>query len=83
MNPYLEKSYQKIGEVVTETESNDNTRSELLGNRQEGMTNMKNAYNNNISRNLPSYQEEQDSGSALLGLLGVAGLIMGVSYMKK
>ena len=83
LNPYLEKSYQKIGEVVSETESNDNTRSELLGNRQEGMTNMKNAYNNNISRNLPSYQEEQDSGSALLGLLGVAGLIMGVSYMKK
>ena len=47
------------------------------------MANMKDAYNNNISRNLPSYQEEQDSGSALLGLLGVAGLIMGVSYMKK
>ena len=83
MNPYLEKSYQKIGEVVTETENNDNTRSELLGNRQEGMANMKDAYNNNISHYLPSYQEEQDSGSALLGLLGLAGLIMGVSYAKK
>ena len=83
LNPYLEKSYKKIGDVVTETENNNNTRSELLGNGQEGMANMKDAYNNNISHNLPSYQEEQDSGSALLGLLGVAGLIMSVSYMKK
>jgi hypothetical protein len=83
LNPYLEKSYEKIGQVVTETENNDRMRNELLANEQEGMTNMKDAYNNNISRNLPSYQEEQDSGSALLGLLGVAGLLMGVSYMKK
>lgn len=84
LNPYLEKSYAKIIEIVTETENNDNIRSELLGNRKEGMATMTNAYNNNnINNNLASYQDESDSGSALLALLGLTGLIMGFSYMKK
>ena len=48
------------------------------------MANMNNAYNNNnINKNLSLYQEENDSGSALLALLGLTGLIMGFSYMKK
>ena len=56
----------------------------LLANGQEGMANMNNAYNNNnINKNLSLYQEENDSGSALLALLGLTGLIMGFSYMKK
>ena len=45
---------------------------------------MSNAYNdNNINNNLASYQDENDTGSALLALLGLTGLIMGFSYMKK
>ena len=83
LNPYLEKSNKRIGEIMNETQNNNNTRNELLANNQEGMTDMKDAYHTNVSSNLPSYQEEADSGSALLGLLGITGLIMGFSYMKK
>ena len=83
LNPYLEKSNKRIGEIVNETQNNNNTRNELLANNQEGMTDMKDAYHTNVSSNLQSYQEEADSGSALLGLLGITGLIMGFSYMKK
>ena len=84
LDPYLEKSYRKISEVVKETENNDRISNELLANGQGGMANMNNAYNNNnINKNLSLYQEENDSGSALLALLGLTGLIMGFSYMKK
>ena len=85
--PYLKKANARIGGIVDETQQITGQGDGLLGNNQEGMASMDEAYHGNMSPGLPSttlpgLHEPQDSASALVGILGIAGVIMGASFLN-
>lgn len=77
--PYLKEKNATITDIMDKT---DVINSEIgyvnTGKiEEEGMTNLEDAYNNKI------LQPDNESSNALIGLMGITGLILGASYFTR